>query len=314
MARVMKKIGVKEFEKIIGSKISNFIAKKINKAKLVYSPLTTKERDGVILKITNILLDNSIPFSGEHRKNQWEKGWEENLLEYKKEQNSISLVPKYYYKYKDSKYKIGKINGEFFKFISPNFDFETAGIIVYWAIETYLKNVTNIFDFGCGTGHNLLKMREVNKTANITGLDWVSSSQKTVRQIAKNYNDKKMFARKFDYFNPDYSLKLPQKSGIFTMESLEQTGNNYKKFIDYVLKNRPEIVVNIEPITELLDENKLVDNLTIKYARKRNYLNGYLDYLRKLEKQGKIKVHKAKRTYIGDTFNESKSIIVWSVK
>ena len=123
-----------------------------------------------------------------------------------------------------------------------------------------------------------------------------------------------MFARKFDYFNPDYRFKLPPKSAVFTRESLEQTGSKYKKFVQYLLKNKPQIVVHLEPITELLRENKLVDSLAIRYARKRNYLNEYLDYLRKLEKENKIKTHEAKRTHIGSQFNESNSIIVWSPK
>ena len=88
------------------------------------------------------------------------------------------------------------------------------------------------------------------------------------------------------------------------MGLLEQVGHDYKAFISYLLKNKPAICINIEPIAEVLDANKLIDNLAIKYFRKRNYLNGYLDYLKKLEKQNKITITEIKRTYIGSMFAE----------
>ena len=190
MAKILK-IGPKEFEKIVQGKISSFVAKKITAAKLAYSPLNPEERDDLILKIVEILADDSIPFSGAHRKKQWQKGWNETLHEYKKKPEDELLVPKHFYKY-----TVGRIRGDFVKLSSKNFELNISDAIIYWVIEKYLRGARDVFDFGCGTGHNLLKIREINKTANITGLDWVSSSQKTVQLIAKNTNDKKNVCKK----------------------------------------------------------------------------------------------------------------------
>lgn len=303
---MLRKITKKEFELMLNDKLSSFIAKKIREAKLVYETINRNERDTVILKIVSVLLDDSIPFSGKHRFRQWEKGWKENFDLYSENQDDKFLVPKYH-----GKYDIVRVNGEFVKAVSTDFELNMISIIIYWVTYKYLRGVKNIFDFGCGPGHHLLKIREVNPRANIWGLDWVISSQKTVEKVAQRHGDEKMYAKQFDYFNPDYKFKLPPNSGILTVASLEQTGENYKKFIDYILKNKPEICVHIEPIAELLDPTLLADYLSIKYFEKRKYIKGYLDYLKELESKGKIKIIEAKRTNSGSMFVDGHSLIVW---
>lgn len=304
---MQKKITEKEFGLLLNDKVSSFVAKKIKEAKLVYKTIGSEERDTVILKIISVLLDDSIPFSGKHRFDQWEKGWKENFDLYLKNKDDASLIPKYY-----GKYDIVRVHGDFVKAVSPDFEAHMISILVYWVIDTYLKQVENIFEFGCGPGHNLLKAREVNPKATLWGLDWVVSSKKTIRHIATKYGDTKMFGKQFDYFNPDYTFVLPPKSGIFTVASLEQTGTNYKKFVDYVLKNKPEICVHIEPMAELLNQENLPDYLSIAYFKKRKYLNGFVDYLRELERKGKVKIINAQRTNSGSMFVDGHSLIVWS--
>jgi hypothetical protein len=61
----------------------------------------------------------------------------------------------------------------------------------------------------------------------------------------------------------------------------------------------------------MLDENVLVDHLSIQYFKKRNYLDGFLDGLRKLETEGKVNIIDTKRSHIGSLFIEGYSIIVW---
>ena len=83
-------------------------------------------------------------------------------------------------------------------------------------------------------------------------------------------------------------------------------------FIDFLLEKKPEICLHIEPIAELLNEENLVDYLSILYFKKRNYLSGFLLKLRELEEAGKIKIHMAKRTFIGSLYIEGYSVIAWS--
>ena len=258
-----------------------------------YRRLTQKETDKVVIQILDTLLDKSIPFSGKHRLKQWEKGWGENVKE-------GSATPHYF-----GKYKVNRRGGYFVEALSKNYEQEMLYSILDKVFKKYLSKIPFIYEFGCGTGHNLLRLKKVNPNALLVGLDWAHSSQKMLGKL-------KLLSFQFDFFNPDYRLKLGDKAGVYTVAALEQTGKDYKKFITYLLKQKPQICIHVEPIAELLDENNLMDYLSIKYFEKRNYLSGFLTYLRKLEEEGKIKIHEAKRNGIGSLFIEGYSVIVWS--
>lgn len=305
-SRKEKTLTVADFEKMFGEKLDRRVKKKIREYNLKYSEISQEERDRNILKIVLTLLDDSLPYSGAHRHKQWEKGWKQNFLEYAKTKDDNSLLPKYF-----GKYDIVRISHEFVKTASPDFEPKILNIIIYWLAYKYLTTEKHLFEFGCGPGHNLLKLREINPKIPIWGLDWVSSTKAAIGQIAKRHGDNRLFGRQFNYFDPDYSFKLPPESGILTLASLEQTGNHYKKFIEYLLKNKPSVCVHIEPIAELLDPKILLDCLSIEYFKKRKYLNGLFDYLKILESEGKIKIIEAKRTNAGSLFVDGHSVIVW---
>ena len=304
----MKKvlIGHKDIAKLFNDELSPYVKNKISEYKLVYSPLEKEEEERVVIKIIDTLLDSFLVYSGPHRLKQWEKGWGQNLAELNKEKTTKAIFPHYH-----GKYEINRLNQAFVKGISPNYERNMLYVILDYVFDKYLRKAENIYEFGCGTGHNLLKTREVNSSANLFGLDWAKSSQKILKQMTDSGLVKNIKGYNFDFFKPDAKIKLADNSAIYTVAALEQVGLNYKAFVSYLLKNKPTICIHVEPIAELLDENRLIDNLSIKYFRKRNYLNGYLDYLKKLEKKGKIKIIEAKRTYIGSLFIEGYSIIAW---
>jgi len=299
-------INYKDIEKLFDDKLSDYVKNKITGYKLAYSPLSENEKEQVLIRIVNTLLDPFLVYSGPHRLKQWEKGWGQNLAEFKKEKTADSVFPHYH-----GKYEINRLNQSFVKGMSPNYERNMLYVILDYVFDKYLREAENIYEFGCGTGHNLLKVREVNPSANLFGLDWAKSSQKIIKQMSDSGLAGNIRGYNFDFFKPSKKIKLADNSTIYTVAAIEQIGLNYKAFVSYLLKNKPDICLHVEPIAELLDENKLIDNLSIKYFRKRNYLNGYLDYLKKLEKENKIQILEAKRTYIGSLFIEGYSIIVW---
>lgn len=306
---VMKKITINDryFSKLFKDKLSAYLISNISNYKLVYSPLTREEEEKVIIKIIEALLDSDLVQSGAHRLEQWERGWDENLADIRKMKITEAISPHYY-----GKYKINRLNLHFVKGVSANYEKNMLYVILDYVFDKYLREVDNIYDFGCGTGHILVKTREVNPTANLVGLDWTKSSQKILKKISDDGLVKTIKGYNFNFFRPNSKIKLARNSGVYTVAALEQLGSSYIKFVSYLLKNKPKICIHVEPIAELLDESKLIDYLSIRYFRKRKYLSGYLDYLRKLEREGKIKIHEAKRTFIGSMFIEGYSIIVWS--
>lgn len=304
----MKKILInsKDIAGLFNDKLSDYVKKKIVSYNLVYYPLKKIEQEKVYIKIINTLIDPFLVYSGPHRLKQWEKGWGQNLDELNDKKTLQAILPHYF-----GKYTIQRLKQNFIRGISPDYEKNMLYVILDYVFDKYLREVKNIYEFGCGTGYILLKAREVNPSANLFGLDWAKSSQKIIKQMSDSNLVKNIKGYNFNFFKPKKNIKILKNSAIYTVASLEQIGLNYKPFVSFLLKNKPEICINIEPIAELLDENKLIDNLAIKYFRKRNYLEGYLDYLRKLEKEGKIKIIEAKRTYIGSMFVEGHSIIVW---
>ena len=304
----MKKISIdyKDIEKLWNEKLSDYVKQKIAGYKLVYSLLSKNEEEQVFIKIINTLLDPFLVYSGPHRLKQWEKGWGQNLTELNASKTTDAVFPHYH-----GKYLVNRLNQNFVKGVSQNYERNMLYVILDYTFDKYLRKFENIYEFGCGTGHNLIRAREVNPTANLFGLDWAKSSQKIIKKMADSGLTKNIKAYNFDFFKPDKKIKLAPRSAIYTVAALEQVGTNYKTFVSYLLNNKPSLCIHIEPIAELLEENRLIDNLSIKYFRKRNYLEGFLDYLIKLETEKKIKIIEAKRTYIGSLFIEGYSLVIW---
>jgi len=308
---IEKKITSLDFERLMSEKPNDFIAQKIAGYDLRYAEISEEERDSFLKKIISTLLDQSLPFSGKHRHEQWEKGWGENFDELLKSRDKdkmmAAIMPRYF-----GKYRVVRLDQKFVKPITENFEPKILGLILDWLFDQYLRDVEAVYEFGCGPAYNLFRAREYNPSADLWGLDWAESSQKIIDKLAEEGFDRKLFSHKFDYFNPDKDFKLKKNSVVFTVASLEQIGDRYGAFVDYLLENKPDVCINVEPIGELLDEDNLLDYLSVEYFKKRKYLSGYLDYLRQLEKQGRIKILRAQRSYTGSLFVEGHSIIVWA--
>ena len=300
------RISSKDFEVVFKDNLSEFVKKKIKQFNFLAQVVSEKERDQILLKILTTLLDPQLVKAGKHKLTQWEKGWGENLKDLKNNKNA-SIIPLYF-----GKYNIVRFKQKFLKPLSANFEYNMLAVIQYWLFDKYFRKAKSIYEFGCGTGHNLLRVREVNSEAQIFGLDWAKSSQGIIKAIKKETQDTNLYTYNFDFFRPNKNFKLNESSAIYTVAALEQLGDDFQPFINYLLKNKPKTCIHIEPISELLDENNLIDYLSQLYFKKRNYLNGFLLKLQELEKKGKIKIHRAQRTFVGSLYIEGYSVIIWS--
>lgn len=294
-------------EDILGFELSPEIKKRITDFKLEYNELSQEERDEYLLHVIDVLISD-ITKSGEHRINEWENGWGENLKLFKESKDINDLIPKYH-----GKRKIVKWMGDVIKPVTDNFDYKIHICFVDAILQEYLKDVKNVYEFGCGPAYHLIRLNEWKKDLNLNGSDWTEASQNIIKEINETL-DININPFNFNFFKPDYNINFPEKSGIYTVAALEQVGENFKDFVDFLIAKKPEICVHMEPIDELLDETKLIDNLSIRYFRKRNYLNEFLPYLEQLEKEGKIEIINKQRIYSGSYFIEGHSLIVWKVK
>lgn len=305
----MKTITIEDIEEVVGFKVSEHCKSLITNFNLQYEEPTKEERDAIILDILNAL-NTPLETAGKHKLEKWEKGWYENLELLKQNKDVSSLVPKYF-----GKHKIARWKGDFVKCITEYFDYKLHIIIVDAILNEYVGNKFNsLYEFGCGPAYHLLRFREFNKDINLVGLDWATSSQTIINELSELEFVFKMSGYNFDYFKPNYSINISPNSAIFTCASLEQMGENYKDFINYLISKKPDLCINFEPMSEMLDENSLVDKLSILYFEKRNYLKNYLTYLRELEKEGIIEILKEQRLYGGSYFIEGYPIVIWRPK
>lgn len=303
---IIKKLNHKDFERVFGEKLSDYVKSKIKEYNFSYCELSNEENDTCVISNVQTLLDPNLVSAGKKRSNEWNGGWGENLKEFESENTMNAIIPKYF-----DKYNYVRFEQRFIKTHSEHFEYYSLKIILDWLFEKYFIDFNSIYEFGCGTGHNLIQLSNINPTANLYGLDWAESSVKLISNFASKHKNKKISAERFDFFKPNYRIELDANSSVFTVAALEQIGDNYKEFIAYLLKQDIKHCIHVEPIGELLDDGNLLDWLSLKYFEKRKYLNGFYNYLQMLEKKGLIEIIRAQRTYIGSLYIDGYSLIIW---
>lgn len=301
----MHVISSNDLERAWDTTFSPWVADRIQGRDLRYREISDAERDAAIIASVNALMANLVA-TGRHRSSDWERGWQENLNEFSASRDIAAILPRYF-----SKLPLLRWNQRWIYPAAKTMEYDMLGSLLDWVFDQYLAGYESIYEFGCGTGHNLLRVRERYPDAALWGLDWATSSQSLISQVATSRSDSRLRAARFDYFNPDQSFSLSSDSAVFTVASLEQIGSEFRPYVDYLLQKRPKLVVHIEPIAELLDPENLLDSLSIHYFHKRNYLNGLLDHLRDLEGEGRVQLLKASRSFVGSFFIDGYSLIVW---
>jgi hypothetical protein len=300
----LRVISKSDLEQAWESNFSPWLSERLSQIDLRYAELSETDFSSAVIDILEVL-NSDLGQAGEHRLPIWEAGWGENRENYLLHGNSGALIPGYFGKFSLVRWKQ--------KLIAPNsekMEYDLLGFLLDWVFDTYLDGSKVIYEFGCGTGHNLVRARARHQDAVLWGLDWAEESQRLIEAYAEE-NDNKLFARNFDYFNPDFTFKLESGSKVITVASLEQTGDRYKDFVAYLLAQPVDVVLHIEPVGEVLDSTNLLDYLSIQYFRKRGYLDGLLNHLRELEQEGELEILAARRTYVGSFFIDGYTLIAW---
>ncbi|OGY66050.1 MAG: hypothetical protein A3A04_00590 [Candidatus Harrisonbacteria bacterium RIFCSPLOWO2_01_FULL_40_28] len=298
----------KEIEELWGITLDSSMDKKMRDYDFSYQSLNEDEKEYWLQFIERELVNPRVVKAGDHRLDEWEGGWGENLKAFISNPTFQSLIPRYY-----GKRDIVRWNRTFIKPSQRGFEYNMHALIQEYFFRTYLQDIDSIYEFGCGTGHNLLRAGRVNQRALLYGLDWAETSQRIIETLSRSsLVSSEIKGFKFDFFKPDYLIKLNENSGVYTSGALEQVHDQYEAFIEYLIKNKPSLCINMEIMRELMDQDNEMDAIVLRYAEKRNYLKGFLTYLKKLESKNIIKIHLIKRLYVGTLFIESPSCVVWS--
>jgi len=278
----------------------------INNLDFHYTVLEGVDRDKVILEVFRTL-GSELPIPGPDRVGVWERGWSENLEEFVDSGfDSKSLVPFYNRPGK----RVMRLQGQYISPKSLNFEADFLGVLKRWIAKRFFPEVDHVYEFGCGPAHNLMTFGEIYPDKCYHGFDWATASQEIIQRIVDS-NGIRVSGQWFDMFSPDKTCQIEPNSAVVTFDSMEQLGGRFGPFLDYLLLQSPKLCIHIEPLQELYDTSILPDYLAAAYSKRRNYLNGFLTALRKLEQSSEIVIHDV-RKILGSLYQDGWSLVVWS--
>ena len=271
-----------------------------------YEVLRGSERDQVLSDTVGRIESGTFSLAGPEGKSRWERGWAENrdaLLA--GEHEASALVPRYIRPAAPL-----RLDQEFILAADPQFELNWYVILRKWLSETYLSRFDAIYEFGCGSGFNLAELAGQYPRKTYLGLDWAQPSVDIINELGRRHGWD-MHGKLFDFFSPDVTVEFPPNSVVLTIGALEQTGQNFLPFLDFLLASKPSMVIHIEPIVEWYDRTNVIDDAAIRFHAKRKYWMGYPAALDALNDRRKIEILKKKRSYFGSQFIEGYSQLIW---
>jgi hypothetical protein len=159
---------------------------------------------------------------------------------------------------------------------------DKTGYLEFHALMAYQSAIFRLYqpilgaealcEYGCGTGSNLRNLSRLFKNISFYGADWASSANRYANE--RYINNFKAFYT-VDFFDPNTYTGPPELFIAFTNAALEQSGQEFGPFIDYLITNKNCVGgIHIEPIAELLNPFDSLDRQSIHYTSSRNYLSG----------------------------------------
>lgn len=305
----MPEVTIADFARSFAASENDFSAEclqAIRNSDFSYQQLDQKQRDDVILCVLKKIASDTQVIGAEERTSEWEQGWAENLHAFSTQNHSLeAIVPKFIRENQPIRY-----DGDYVLSANPRFEYEYMTVFRIWLFQKYFAGYSNIYEFGCGSGLNLVLLASLFPGKTLFGLDFVQPAVDLINSIGKTRNWN-LSGRLFDMITPDAGFKLAENSAVFTFGSLEQLAGKTENFIQYLLRQKPGICIHVEPTVELYDENILFDYLAIQFHRKRGYTERLLPRIRQLEEEGRAKILGVKRLNFGSLFMEGYTYIIW---
>ena len=286
------------------SEDAEYISSEVEKYDFRFNRLTEAERRAVVSDIGDKI--DSFTKVGAHRQNIWESCWRDARKIYDEEGGKLeALDPKFM-----GAHPVIRLHGDFVRPHHPNFETHWFRVYRQWLFKTYLAPFQQVMEFGCGSGFNLAFAVKLYPNKEYVGLDWSQSSVDLVDGIAVDHGYR-LKGRKFNFFEPDTTVEMDSNTIAMTFSALEQTGDKFVLFTEWLLEKKPGLVLSMEPIIEFYDEDSPFDQLAMRYHKHRQYLTGYYSWLEEKEGEGKIEILKAHRPVFGNIYQESYSLVVW---
>jgi hypothetical protein len=303
-----KRIGQAEFELALGLNKDSLDGRTrdlLDKTRLLYMPIDQAGQEKLQTEIRQQISDG-FTVVGEHRAGIWRDAWQDHLDRFTEANYSLeALNPAFV-----GGTAVLRWQGAYVRGITERFELLLFEILRDWLFRTFLADTKHLYEFGSGSAFNVAAYAQLFPEVEITALDWAPAAVR-IANLLRERLGMRINSRSFDFFAPDYGFDLDAQGSVLTVCALEQTGDRFVGFLDYLLSKRPLRVVHIEPTFELYDSADPHDQLAIQYHSQRKYLAGLLPHLQALEHKGEIRMQFLRRLRFGSRFHECFTVIVW---
>lgn len=303
-----QKVTAKDFERMFHFEegtLPEFIRRELDNVASEHHPADAQEQAEYVLDFLKRIDQKTITRTKAENLAAFEAGWTENYNKLLRDGASLSsLKPGYFRGNKFLRY-----NNQLIVSDNLQLEFDLFRIARHCIFYKYLNSSDTICELGCGSCQNILMLAELFKDANLIAADWTCASKKIADQLGICLK-RNISGHVLDMMDIKDAGFIPPGSSIVTIHAFEQLGTNFAGILDFMIKSRPKIVVQYEPVLEYYSESNLYDFLALKYCRKRNYLENYLAALKQLEQEKKIEIISTYRPFLGGVLHES-SLIVW---
>ncbi len=274
---------------------------------LPFRRLNRDERDTIVLSAVKENERTDFIRAGRDDPSRWERGWGEVLARVRDRGISYeNLRPQYF------RYETVRLDGDYARVDTGDFEFQCFQAFLRTLAKRWLTDCDRIVEFGCGTGSNLMLLGETLPDRQLFGCDWAGPSVELLQLIAKA-RALNLSGARFNMLTCQGAGDLPELSGsaCMTLHSMEQLGETFSPFLDFLLASQARICFHIEPLVELYDETALFDALAIRYHRRRNYLSGFVPAVRAAAAAGRAELLDLRRLKLGSVFHEGYSLLIW---
>lgn len=140
-----------------------------------------KERDDAILAQLKRIQQDTQVVGTEQRTQAWQEGWNEILQNFIASGYDLeSLRPQW-----NKEGAPFRLHKEFYVSDIPYFEYEFQHEIKKALFQQYFADVSNIYEFGCGTGYNLVRLTHMFPGKRLYGLDFVPAVPELLQLIAE---------------------------------------------------------------------------------------------------------------------------------
>lgn len=304
----MPTLTLSDFAELFGTNESSFTDEtrdRIAACDWEYEPVDDETLDSIVIELLMRVRNGHFNRVENEDKSRWVRGWGENLADFDASGDVSALTPKYL--------RPNMPVRLFRRFVTTrDAEFEKNWFEIFssWFFSTYLAPFDHIFEFGSGSGINVANLARRFPDKQIVGLDWAEPAVAIVEGLRTRCGFKTRGVH-FDFFHPDHGLEFPPNSAVLTVGAIEQTGTQFRPFLDFLRARKPAGCFHIEPMVEWYDKDRLVDYTAVRAHDYRNFLRGFPAAIEELERLGEARILKRKRADFGSIAMEGYSQFIW---